>query len=171
MSPTSSNAPTKTAKPIIPPEMAKKHHDEWVKEFSVVFANKVSALKDQNQLKDISYHWIQLKDLHKSINERMFAFAEQYMNWMIEFIEYHLLAGYIWPSKSPILASTWMVSQNGRTDVMPHVMHDYRALNENRIKDHILLPHQDQILHWITKARLYGYIDLPDVYYQMSDDV
>ena len=104
----------------------------------------------------------------------MFALPERYMNWMIKFIEHHLLAGHIRPSKSPISAGTWMIPKKGRTDVMPRVVHDYRALNENTIKDHTPLPRQDQILCRIARAKLHGYIDLPDAYYQMHihpDDV
>ena len=104
----------------------------------------------------------------------MFALPERYMPWMIEFIEDHLLAGHIRPSKSPISAGTWMIPKKGQTDVMPRVVHDYRALNENIIKDHTPLPHQDQILRRIARAKLRGYIDLPDAYYQMHvhpDDI
>jgi len=67
-----------------------------------------------------------------------------------------------------------MIPKKGQTDVMPRVVHDYRALNENIVKDHTSLPRQDQILHRIARARLRGYIDLPDTYYQMHvhpDDV
>jgi len=104
----------------------------------------------------------------------MFALPERYMNWMIAFIEHHLLAGHIRPSKSSISTGTWMIPKKGRTDVMPRIVHDYRGLNENTIKDHTPLPRQDQILGRIAKAKLRGYIDLPDAYYQMHvhpDDV
>jgi len=104
----------------------------------------------------------------------MFALPERYMNWMIEFIEYHLVADYIQLSKSSILAGTWMIPKKSRTNVMPHVVHDYRFFNENTIKDHLLLLHQAQILCWIANAWLHGYINLSDAYYQIyvhPDDI
>ena len=57
---------------------------------------------------------------------------------------------------------------------MPHVMHDYHALNENTIKDHTPLPHQDLIIHQLAKAKYRGKLDSPNSYYQMAmhpDDV
>ena len=170
----SSTDKTQGGAPTITPEMARKHHAECVKEFSHVFNHKAPTFNSRNRPKDAPYHRIQLKDPNKSINGRMFTLPERYMNWMIEFIEHHLVAGHIRPSKSPISAGTWMIPKKGRTDIMPRVVHDYRALNENTIKDHTPLPRQDQILRRITRARLRGYIDLPDAYYQMHvhpDDI
>ena len=81
--------------PTIMPEMARNHHAEGVKEFSDVFYHKTPTFNSRNRPKDAPYHRIQLKDPSKSINGRMFALPERYMNWMIKFIEHHLLAGHI----------------------------------------------------------------------------
>jgi len=81
--------------PTITPEAAKKHHAERIKEFSEVFNHKAPTLNSHNRPKDAPYHRIQLKDPNKSIHGRMFALPEWHMNWMIEFIEHHLLAGHI----------------------------------------------------------------------------
>jgi len=37
--------------------------------------------------------------------------------------------------KSGISAGTWTIPKKGRTDVMPHLVYNYRALSENTIKD------------------------------------
>jgi len=95
------------------PEAAKKHHAERIEEFSDVFNYKTPTLDSHNRPKDATYPRIQLKDPNKSINGRMFALPERHMNWMIEFIEHHLLAGHIRHSKSPISAGTWMIPKKG----------------------------------------------------------
>jgi len=53
-------------------------------------------------------------------------------------------------------------------DVMPCVVHDYRTLNDNTVKDHTPVPQQDLILWRIAQAAVKRYIDLPDAYYQMN---
>ena len=67
-----------------------------------------------------------------------------------------------------------MIPKKGGIRVMPRVVHDYRALNDNTIKDHTPLPRQDQILRRIARAEVRGYLDCPDAYYQMDvhpDDI
>ena len=51
--------------------------------------------------------------------------------------------------------------------VNPHVIHDYRALNEKTVKDHTPLPRQDEILELLVNAIIHGKIDLVNAYYQM----
>ena len=53
-------------------------------------------------------------------------------------------------------------------DIMLQVVHDYRALNNNTVKDHTPVLQQDLILRRIVQAVVKGYIDLPDTYYQMN---
>ena len=56
----------------------------------------------------------------------------------------------------------------------PHIVHDYRELNERTVKDHTPLPWQDEILELLVKAVVRGKIDLVNAYYQIlmhSDDV
>jgi hypothetical protein len=52
-------------------------------------------------------------------------------------------------------------------EVDPRVVHDYRALNENTIKDHTPLPRQDVVLERMVRAFIRGKIDLKDAYYQI----
>src|SRR5262245_57286480 len=61
-----------------------------------------------------------------------------------------------------------MILKKRRMDIMPQVVHDYRALNDNTVKDHTLVPQQDLILRRIAPVVVRGYIDLPDAYYQMN---
>jgi len=48
---------------------------------------------------------------------------------------------------------------------MPRVVHDYRALNENTVKDHTPLPRQDLIIRQLAKAKYRGKLDCPNSYY------
>ena len=50
---------------------------------------------------------------------------------------------------------------------MPRVVHDYRMLNENTVKDHTPLPRQDQILRRLGLAKILGFLDCPTAFYQM----
>ena len=52
-------------------------------------------------------------------------------------------------------------------EVDPRVVHDYRELNENTIKDHTPLPRQDLVLERMVRAFIRGKIDLKDAYYQI----
>ena len=47
----------------------------------------------------------------------------------------------------------------------PHAVHDYQALNEKTVKDHTLLPRQDEILELLVNAVVRGKIDLVSAYY------
>jgi len=71
---------------------------------------------------------------------RLFALTEKFLNSMIDFLEEHLIARHIRPSKSQFAAGTWMIPKKDPA-AMPRVVHDYCALNENTVKDHIPLPH------------------------------
>ena len=45
--------------------------------------------------------------------------------------------------------------------------HDYRQLNDNTVKDHTPIPHQDETIEMLVRAKVRGKIDLPDAYYQI----
>jgi Reverse transcriptase (RNA-dependent DNA polymerase)/RNase H-like domain found in reverse transcriptase/gag-polyprotein putative aspartyl protease len=157
--------------PVIAPELAQRLHDEVVCEYKDIFADKLLPRKPSKP--GSPRHRIILKDPDKSINGRMFALPEKFLNHMLEFLEEHLAAGRIRPSSSNMAAGTWMIPKNDKT-VMPRVVHDYRALNENTVKDHTPLPRQDQILRRLAKSAIRGFVDCPTAYYQMDmepDDI
>ena len=45
----------------------------------------------------------------------------------------------------------------------PRVVHDYRELNDNTVKDYTLIPSQDEVIEMIARAKVHGKIDRPDV--------
>ena len=152
--------------PTIAPELATKLHDEMVKEYSDVFANK---LPNKPPNPDAPRHRIILRDPNLSINGRMFALPGKYLNKMLDFLDEHLEAGRIRPSSSHIASGTWM-SPKKDVSAMPRVLHDYRALNASTVKDHTPLPRQDDILRSSVKGKFRGIIDLVTSYYQMGMD-
>src|SRR5579859_4816349 len=62
-----------------------------------------------------------------------------------------LVTGRIRPSQSPYAAGTLLVSKKD-PNAPPRVVHDYRALNDNTIKDDTPLPHQDDIIRQGTHS-------------------
>jgi hypothetical protein len=75
----------------------------------------------------------------------MFNLPEKYLNSMLDFLDEQMSAGRIRPSSSHIASGTWMIAKKD-PKAMPRVVHDYRALNENTVKDHTPLPRQDVIM-------------------------
>jgi hypothetical protein len=128
--------------PSIDTELAKKTHERLLKEYPEVFTDK---LPDKPPHPSAPQHRIRLKDENKAINGRTFRTPGIFLNKMLEFIEEHLAAGRIRPSSSNMSAGTWMVAKKD-SNAFPRVVHDYRALNENTIKDHTPLPRQDEIM-------------------------
>ena len=140
-----------------------------VKEFSDVFCDKPPVLRDRKRPADAPYHRIWLKDPWKTINGRIFTLSEKYMNYMIEFLEYHLQS-WTYPTFEKLdLGGNLDGSEERDSSGTPR----YRAFNDNTVKDHTLLS-RHQILRRIARAKIRGYIDCPDAYYQMqvhSDDI
>ena len=103
----------------------------------------------------------------------MFRVPTRYWKQFMEFIEYHLSLGHIRPSSSHIASGTWMIPKKDPT-VCPRVVHDYRSLNANTVKDHTPLPRQDEIIEMLAKAVIRGKIDLCNAFYQIPvhpDDI
>ena len=56
-------------------------------------------------------------------------------------------------------------------DGMPRVVHDYRALNTETVKDHTPLMRQEDILDCMAHALVRGKIDLVCAYYQILMEI
>ena len=110
-------------------------------------------------------HRIILKD-NKPINGRLMYVLTKYWPALRRFIDANLKAGRLRPSSSHILAGMFLVPKKN-PNVDPHVVHDYRALNEKTVKDHMPLPRQDEILELLVRAVVRGKIDLVNAFYQI----
>ena len=63
--------------PLINVKDAKRYHNEVVKEFPGLFADKLPAHKDCKSDPDAWKHCIELKDPKKRVNGHMFALPEK----------------------------------------------------------------------------------------------
>jgi hypothetical protein len=97
----------------------------------------------------------------------MFQLPERFLNHLAEFLQEYIDAGRIRPSSSNMTAGTWMIPKPKDLIAMSHMVHDYRMLNENTVKDHIPLPRQDQILRRLYQSLILGFLDYPTVFYQI----
>jgi hypothetical protein len=157
-------------KPIIETSEAAKLHEDFVREYSDVFCDK---LPDQLPRPDGPRHRIKLTNPDISINGRMFRLPPRYLSSLRQFLDEQLNAKRIRLSSSHIASGTWMVPKKD-PNAMPRVVHDYRELNANTIKDHTPLPRQDNIIEDMARARIRGKIDLPLAYGQLlmeEDDI
>ena len=154
---------TRTAYIKLPTEEElKKLEFDMRAEFHDVFTDK---LPNRLPPKDGPKHRIILKDEKKTIKGRMMRIPHRYLKAFKEWIDEHVKAGRLVPSKSHISSGTFLTLKKDPT-VFPRVVHDYRALNENTVKDHTPLPRQDYILERAVNARVQGKIDLVSAYYQ-----
>jgi hypothetical protein len=136
--------------------------EEFKKEFKDVFSPKPS---DKLPPPDTPRHCIILKDPKKPINGRLLRVPRRYYAAMREFIMENVGSGRLRPSSSSIASGTFMVPKKD-PKARPRTVHDYRMLNENTVKDHTPLPHQDEILESFVTAKVRGKIDMPESYYQ-----
>ena len=90
----------------------------------------------------------------------------KYYPTMKPFIEENVKASRLRPSSSSMSSGTFMTPKQD-LEVDPRVVHDYRELNENTIKDHTPLPRQDVVLERMVRGFIRGKIDLKDAYYQI----
>ena len=106
------------------------------------------------------------KDENKTTEGRLTRVPTKYYPAMKRFIEENVKAGRLRPSSSSTSSGTFMTPKSDPT-VDPRLVHDYRALNENTIKDHTPLPRQDAILERMVRAFIRGKMDLKDAFYQI----
>lgn len=139
----------------------------FVKRYSDVFSE---TLPDQLPHPDAPRHRIILKNEDISINGRMYRTPTRYWDKLKEFIDLHLKAGRIRPSSSHIASGTIIVPKASDPE-MPRVVHDYRALNAETIKDHTPLMRQEDILDCMARASIRGKIDLVCAYYQILMEI
>ena len=157
-------------KPTISLSEAAELNTRLMKEYPDVFTNKLPCKPPHPKA---PRHRIVLKDPDKSINGRLFSLPERYLNSMLDFIDEQLEAGRIRPSSSNMAAGTWMIPKKD-SNAIPRVVHDYRQLNENTVKDHTPLPRQEDIIRPMARAKIRGKMDMPMSYYQLGmheDDI
>jgi hypothetical protein len=71
---------------------------------------------------------------------------------MLDFIDEQPEAGRIRPSSSNMTAGACMIPKKDPNAIV-RIVHDYRQLNENRVKDHTPLSRQEDIIRPMAYAR------------------
>ena len=77
--------------PLINEKDAKCYHEEVVKEFPRLFADKLPAHKDHKSFPNGLKHHIELKDPKETVNSHMFTLPKKYLNHMIDVLQEHLV--------------------------------------------------------------------------------
>jgi len=145
-----------------------KLNEYFIKRYTDVFAE---SLPDRPPHPDSPHHRIILENENISLNGRNYWIPTRYWSKLKEFIDMHLKAGRIRPSSSHIASGTIIVPKASDPDGMPRVVHDYRALNAETVKDHTPLMRQEDILECIARALVKGKIDLVYAYYQILMEI
>ena len=161
--------------PSICPKIGSAQRNKYFTELNNYFLMRFSdvftaTLPDKLPHSDSPRHRIVLRNEDISLNGRNYRIPTRYWLKLKEFIDMHLKAGRIRPSSSHIASGTLLVDKP--TDPkMPRVVHDYRALNAETIKDHTPLPRQDDIMECMARAKVRGKIDLVCAYYQILMEI
>ena len=143
-------------------EELRNAEDKIRSEYQDVFADELpNRLPDR----DGPRHRIILKDEKKVIKGRMMRVPNRYLKAFKIWLDDHVKAGRLLPSKSHISSGTFLRPKKD-PNAFPRVVHDYRALNDNTVKDHTPLPRQDYILERAAGTVVRGSIDLVSSYYQ-----
>jgi RNase H-like domain found in reverse transcriptase/Reverse transcriptase (RNA-dependent DNA polymerase)/Integrase zinc binding domain/Chromo (CHRromatin Organisation MOdifier) domain/Retrotransposon gag protein/Integrase core domain len=145
------------------PEEYAKLNALYKKQYSDIFA---SELPDRLPPDNGFRHHINFKDENKKINGRMMRVAPKHRTGLKKFIDDNVKAGRLRPSSSHIASGLFTVPKKD-TSAFPRVVADYRAVNENTIKDHTPLPRADEILEPMIKAKVRGKIDIVSAYSRM----
>ena len=130
----------------------KRMEQETRADYKDVFADE---LPNKMPLADGPKHCIVLKDEKKVINRRMMWIPNRYLKAFKQWLDEHVKAGRLVPSKSHISSATFLVPKKD-PNTFPRVVHDYQQLNENTVKDHTPLPQQETILKHAANALIHG---------------
>ena len=88
-------------------------------------------------------------------------FLVPFKKWIDDYVK----AGRLVPSSSHISFRTFLRPKKD-PNAFPRVVHNYRALNDNTVKDHTPVLRQDRILEVAARAHIRGVIDIVSAYYQ-----
>ena len=108
-------------------------------------------------------HHIKLIYLNKIINPLVIPIAEKYYSQFREKMEKALKSGRIYPSSSSQASAMFCVPKPGKPHIARFVT-DFRARNQNTVKDRYPLPHIPTILNRLAKAKYRSKVDLTPIF-------
>jgi len=123
---------------------------KWIK----VFGKKQSERMSTRKLWD---HAIDVKERFMPRKGKVYPLSREEREEVREFVKEQLRKGYIWPSKSPQMASVFFV---GKKDRKKRIVQDYRYLNEWTIKNNYPLLLISNVLENIGTKKLFTKMNL-----------
>jgi hypothetical protein len=144
----------------IPPELRGSYLD-LIKDFSDVFAIN----PDDVGCCDVIKHRITLKDPQKVASTPPYRTPEHLKPVVTEYVEKLLRAGIIRPSTSPFSSPLLLVRKPGADPKKPlveqyRVVHDYRRVNSNTVRDSYPLQNLYQLIDDVAAASVWTVVDL-----------
>jgi hypothetical protein len=133
--------------------------------FKTRFKDWFEDLPHTDDLPTNVYHRVKLKDTNKIIACRSYACPRKYKSAWDTLIQQHLDASQIRPSNSPYLSPAFIVPKSDPT-VLPQWVNDYRLINANTVMDTYPLPRVDDILADCAKGKIWGKIDMTNLFFQ-----
>jgi hypothetical protein len=138
------------------------------KEYADVFADKLPS-KPTKPRPGAPLHRIRLIDENKRMDGRLMRTPVRHYAMLKNFLDAEVAAGRLRLSASLIASGMFLVPKKD-PNIMPRVVHDYRALNENTIKDQTPITHQDETLEAMARAKVRGKMDCVSSYSQIGMD-
>lgn len=140
-----------------------KVHGELMEEFKELFPEDIPAIgKDPEPLspeqQDL-YHRINLVQPEMRLHGRNYRCPPQYMDAWRKLLDQHMAAGRIRWSNSPYASPSFIVPKKD-PKVLPRWVNDYRALNQNTVKDRTTPPHIEDVLAAAGKAKYWAKLDM-----------
>ncbi|GAA6026234.1 hypothetical protein JCM8202_000461 [Rhodotorula sphaerocarpa] len=134
-------------------------------EFADVFPDVLPALTEDYLSRIATRHRIRLQDPSRRQNQRGFNVPRKWRERWKAMLEEHLASGRLRPSSSPYASAAFVIPKKDPS-ADPRWVNDYRALNDNTIKDRTPLPIPDEVLADAALAKIWGKIDLTNAFFQ-----
>jgi hypothetical protein len=131
-----------------------------MREYSDLFTDKLSS-KPVKPYPDTPLHRIQLIDENKKMDDRLIRIPVYHHQILKNFLDTEVAADRLYLSSNHIISGIFLIPKKD-PNIMPRVIHDYRILNENIVKDQISITHQDEILEAMARVKIRGKMD--DIY-------
>jgi len=139
-----------------------KLNERFKKLFHDVFPSDIPHVT--NLPSDIVHH-IEVLPGSKFATSCPYSCPQKYYNSWKTLIDQHLAAGQIRPSSSPYSSPSFIIPK-ANPSVLPHWVVDYQCLNKITIPDAFSLPHINNILADCAKGKIWGKIDMTNLFFQ-----
>ena len=134
-------------------------------DFADVFPEVLPALTQDYLDRVRTRHRIRLVDPSRVQNQRGFNVPRKWRERWKKMLDEHLASGRLRPSSSPFASAAFVIPKKD-PNAEPRWVNDYRALNDNTVKDRTPLPKPDEVLSEAARARYWGKIDLTNAFFQ-----